>query len=951
MPTSDGAVTLDIVANEKPALSTIEGLGSSLGKVVKGVGAIMGATLTAGFAKSCIEAASAAQQLSNRVAVVFPAMQDQVENFATVAQQRLGISAGTARNLMTQFGMMAQGMGMSERASAEMSAAMTDLTADMAAFYGMSTDEAASKLTGVFTGMTRGLKTLGVNMSEANLQAHAATLGITQSVSAMNQADLAALRLSYAQSVLAKTSGYAARNMNTWAGQTSQLSINFGRLKAMLGKALIVALLPVIKVINAIISGIVTLGNAVISLIEKITGKKIGAMMGTMAAGVGDLGAGMSDAADSCGDLAGAQGGAAKAAKAQNKAQKELNRTLAGFDKINKLQAKQKAAAAAGGGGGGIGGGGGGIGGVGGGGGGGIDFGNSLTEANALSKALSKFKFPPQFEKAMAKLITAFQRLGAIGKGALSWVWENILKPLGKWTLERLAPALMEALAAAFQVLGDVCDALAPIWQWLWDHLFAPLARFAGNLVIGMIEGIAGALELIHDFAQKNPRLFQIIVAGLAGFLIIRKFGGLAAIVMALGKALGTAFRFILANPIGIALAAIAIAIGYIYHNWDKIKKTKFGKALIKIGGVLKKVGAALKDNIMKFVNWIAPKLKDLWSKLKPALEKAWEILKKIGEFLADVFQAKIEAAKAVIAAFAEAWDAIKDKAVELVTNVKEKVAGALDKIKGLWDSFKDKAAELVASAQDKLGSTWDNIKDAWENFKDKAASVIATAVNNLGKIWDGIKSAWSGFVDKTKSLIATAKNNLGKTWENIKTRWANFKDKTKSLIAKAVNRMGRTWNTFVQRWRSFKDKTATLTAKFRDFFSSAIRTAWNGIARGINGAISVINKIPGVNIRSLRYLAQGGYIKRNSPVLAMVGDNRREGEVVAPESKLQSMANQAAENGGGSARVIALLQELIAAVKSQDTDVYLDGRSITRHVVRGINQQTQTTGRCPVIV
>ena len=36
--------------------------------------------------------------------------------------------------------------------------------------------------------------------------------------------------------------------------------------------------------------------------------------------------------------------------------------------------------------------------------------------------------------------------------------------------------------------------------------------------------------------------------------------------------------------------------------------------------------------------------------------------------------------------------------------------------------------------------------------------------------------------------------------------------------------------------------------------------------------------------VPEIPYLAEGGFVKRNSPQLAMIGDNRRYGEIVAPE-------------------------------------------------------------------
>ena len=46
--------------------------------------------------------------------------------------------------------------------------------------------------------------------------------------------------------------------------------------------------------------------------------------------------------------------------------------------------------------------------------------------------------------------------------------------------------------------------------------------------------------------------------------------------------------------------------------------------------------------------------------------------------------------------------------------------------------------------------------------------------------------------------------------------------------------------------------------------------------------------------------LANGGFVKANTPQLAMIGDNRHQGEVVSPEDKLQEMAVKAASMAAG---------------------------------------------------
>lgn len=82
-----------------------------------------------------------------------------------------------------------------------------------------------------------------------------------------------------------------------------------------------------------------------------------------------------------------------------------------------------------------------------------------------------------------------------------------------------------------------------------------------------------------------------------------------------------------------------------------------------------------------------------------------------------------------------------------------------------------------------------------------------------------------------------------------------------------------------------------------------------NYIINGVNHAIQALNNLsfeipdwkifgdlagttfglnlPSMNTISLPRLAQGGYVKANTPQLAMIGDNKRYGEIVTPENKM----------------------------------------------------------------
>lgn len=86
----------------------------------------------------------------------------------------------------------------------------------------------------------------------------------------------------------------------------------------------------------------------------------------------------------------------------------------------------------------------------------------------------------------------------------------------------------------------------------------------------------------------------------------------------------------------------------------------------------------------------------------------------------------------------------------------------------------------------------------------------------------------------------------------------------------------------------------------------NGVESMANRVIDAINAMIDAVNevadKVPGIgadfipNIPNIHLprLAQGGFVRANTPQLAMIGDNRHYGEIVAPEDKMQEMVDRA---------------------------------------------------------
>ena len=107
-----------------------------------------------------------------------------------------------------------------------------------------------------------------------------------------------------------------------------------------------------------------------------------------------------------------------------------------------------------------------------------------------------------------------------------------------------------------------------------------------------------------------------------------------------------------------------------------------------------------------------------------------------------------------------------------------------------------------------------------------------------------------------------------------------------------------------------------------------------------LTGLTSIGFNLPTWHAAKIPYLAQGAYVKANTPQLAMIGDNLHQGELVAPEDKLQAMVNTAvatvASTGGISrAELESIINSAVLRIVAALSQMgfYLDGELMAKAV------------------
>lgn len=960
-----GEIGLDLVINKKQYDKQLKGITS----MAKKAGATLAAAFTVkkivDFGNECIELGSDLAEVQNVVDVTFPSMTAQVDKFAQSAATSFGLSETMAKKFTGTFGAMAKAFGFSESAAYEMSTTLTGLAGDVASFYNISQDEAYTKLKSVFTGETESLKDLGVVMTQSALDAYALANGYGKTTSAMSEAEKVALRYAFVQNQLSAATGDFARTSDSWANQVRILSLQFDSLKATIGQGLINVFTPVIKVINTVIGKLQTLANAFKAFTELITGKKSStsqvASTGTAAA------ESLSSATGAANSLSDATSGVGSAAK---KAAKEM-KSLMGFDKVNKLNDTSDSSSGSSGGGGA--------------GGSSVDFGSSILSDmdSATNEFSSKMEgYFNKIQKAIEPTVTSLKRLWDeglaklgkftwtalkgfyegflvpvgnwvlgtglprfidalndglmkvdfdkinksldrlwdalapfainIGEGLL-WFWENVLVPLGTWTANEVVPRFLDTLSIAIEALNSVIEALKPVFQWFWDNVLVPLAKWVANKFLDAWDRINSALEEfsdwcaelspkaqefanklsgIHEWAEKNKTVLTILVT---------IFTGLAVAIFA---------NVVADNALAIASGAASIAIG-VYNGVTTIATTVTGA-----------FSAAL-------------------------------------SFLTSPITLVILAITALIAVgvlICKNWDTIKEKAVELWQGICDTFSGIADWFKEKFDAAREAIYAAIIVIKDWFQQRYDDITRVFSGIADWFREKFQSAVDSIKSVFSGIgqwfQNRWGDIQNVFSGVGSWFGGIFSGAWNAICNAFSGVGSFFSGL-----------WNQIVS---CFTDVGTKIGDAVHGAFCSAVNGVFqtienivNGFIRTINGAIGVINKIPGVSIKKLKEvslprLAQGGYVKANTPQLAMIGDNRHQGEVVAPEDKLKEMALEAVKMAGGSndysVEILKVLLQILEVLKALDLNIVIDGKKLKDIIVEKINQNTKATGVCEII-
>lgn len=822
----------------------------------------------------------------------------------------------------------------------------------------------------VMQGQTGALTRVGITFSKAEEQAlkygteqeRAAVLAkvITNNVGEMNRA-------------IAETP----------AGQIQQLRNNFGDLMEIVGAGIQRAIIPAVRLINVLIGKLLSLANAFKSFAAFMGGSaKKG--MDTFSQSAGGAGAAMEDA----GESAEGAGGSAK------KAAKDIKNATTGIDELNIIQPPEASEGSGGGGGGGyaaeefdLG-----------------SMPEDVAQADAGMSALAlRVKelgelFKAGFWDGLGD-VSVFDSI----RGNIDSIKQSLKEIFTSPEVVKAANDFANTVVYSFgQVNGSVVSMGASLADFFTGAVAKYLEQNSPRIqdyIVRMFKIEARRAEIVGEFYETVADIMEVFRGDSfkqIGADIIDAFATAFVSVTLLMMQFGVDLLELFVRPIVDNKEKIINTLNGLAGPTQQVFSTLansiqlFGDTALRIYD--SSVGPFF-DSLKKGLSELVSRFLDSFNQnILPVLQSAAD---KFEAFASNVLPPLMEKFEETFGKASEALILLWEGAIVpfiswFIDNVAPIIGQYLQICVNHFISFLTYCSEVISSVLDILGGLIDFLvgvftgdwERAWTGIKNFFVGIWNLLLSFLRNIFNTIvtlielqllliKSGWELAWKTIGEFFSSIWNKIKEVCTNLLTAIHSFivskMDAVKSGVNTALENIKTTWTNI---WEGLKNTTIQI---FEGIWSgikgvinrilSGVEVMANGVINAINSMIDALNglsfdipdwippefgggnsfglNIPSIPTVSIPKLAQGGFVRANTPQLAMIGDNRRYGEIVAPEDKMQDMVNRAvsmvSQSSGMSEQYLAimidLLKKIIELIEAMDLTVNIDIREIKKQI------------------
>lgn len=248
----------------------------------------------------------------------------------------------------------------------------------------------------------------------------------------------------------------------------------------------------------------------------------------------------------------------------------------------------------------------------------------------------------------------------------------------------------------------------------------------------------------------------------------------------------------------------------------------------------------------------------------------------------------------------------------------------------------------------------WKNNEDfrnfwiaTWENIKQISHDVWVAITGFFTGAWEIIKTTWSVVSGWFSDIWDKVKNAFASAPEYFSTKFSEAWSNVKKAFSSVGSFFGGIWDTIKQKFTTVGTMVGdAIGTAFKFAVNAVIATvegAINNIPNAINGAIGLINELPGVSIGymptiSLPRLAKGGIVNRATT--ALIGEQGKEAIVPLERNTewIDKVADRVSEKMGSVATVNVTNNNHFAKAHTE-YELYKTGKQTEKSIKRVLRE------------
>lgn len=815
------------------------------------------------------------------------------KEYAEEVEAILGIDASEWMRNQGLFKQITSGFGVAEENANLMSKNLTQLGYDLYSFYNISVAEAMQKLQSGIAGEIEPLRRLGYAIDVATLQQVAYEHGIQQSVNTMNQAQKSQLRYIAIIEQSGNAMGDLARTVQTPANAIRILQEQVKRLTRALGNMLI----PMLQKILPIAQAVVEVATEAAQRLALIFGFELPTIdYSGMEDGFGGVSGSIDDATASA---------------------KEFKRQLLGIDELNIL-----------------------------------DKNDSASDASAWGDL--GIDMTPYGYDFLDGAIKRSEELKDAAKEILGVV-VDIGIALAAW---KISSSVVGGVVSLLDAINGGGNPMLPV--------VAGLALTITSVVIGFKSGYAVGYDggTVTDFVGV---ILSPIASAIGGAILGTK------VMPGVGTAVGAAIGF----TIGLVATAIGFVKGKKQNLVEQFYKTEFGQELLLLKSEIERISNVNADitlGLSSITGELSAEQLETLATAKLLINEIFYLndRKSLTSAEAEILRIKVEELnKMGLDGISLSFDSLTGR----VNGTKEAVLAVLDAIRNQYrlEAMRDSLieAEKMAIASE---LAWNDAKIVYEEAQreqrkaQKAYDEANAAIEDYAWFIENVATdAWGQAV----TLTAEQEAELKRLKDAAILAEGKMDGLTTALdeANKVLEDASKEYKTATENMISARSLVISLEEKFISMgvaaqnasrklglMSSSVLslkdslTALDGVQKGLN---LNLNGVGGKVEVGFGAYASGGFPQHGEMFVAresgpeMVGQIGRRTAVANNDQIVSGIASGVSNaNAGVISAIYAMSRNIVAAVESSGSDIYMDGQRVGRQTTSAQNRTNRMYGK-----